>query len=417
MSHLLAGFEDYLFTLQEIQYLGMKFGKKVGSNFQLFFLFLTISINMIGFSMVFPMLPYYAQTFQATPLLIGLLAASHAFASFLTAPILGRISDKYGRRPILVVGLAASVFSFLLMGAANSLWILLIGRVAHGVVASAILPTARAYMADITSGSQRVAAMGKLGAAMAFGFLIGPAFSSFLIGLGDIQTPFFVAAVISLLNVISVILFLPESVKEKASHIIIKEGFLNIFKIFRHLKGEHGILFLILFAWSFSQSNNQVAFPLLEAEKFNLGAEHIGYFFTALAVVSIAVQGFLLPKITAVYGEKRTLLVGMIIMGISLLLMPFAPTIPLMTIIFMMMGLGGNLNRPVAEGIISRDTETGQGTTMGLAQSFESLGRIIGPALAGVLYGTSTSAPFILSSLMLLFLAVISVRTLKIKSI
>lgn len=395
----------------------MKFGQRIGNNFQLFFLFLTISINMIGFSMVFPILPFYAQTFHATPLLIGLLAASHAMAGFLTAPILGRISDRYGRKPILIAGLTVSIFSFLLMGIANSLWILLIARVTHGITTSAILPTARAYMGDITTGSQRVTAMGKLGAAMSFGFLIGPAFSSFLIGLGNIQTPFFVAAFVCLINIISVILFLPESIKEKAYHIIIKEGFLNIFKIFKHLKGEHSLLFLILFAWSFSLSNNQVAFPLLEGERFNIGADHIGYFFTALAFVSVIVQGFLLPKIIAFYGEKRTLFIGMFIMGISLFLIPIMPTIFLLTVTFMMMGFGSNLNRPVAEGIISRDTKTGQGTTMGLAQSFESLGRVAGPALAGVLYGTFASAPFIVSALMLLVLAIVSIKALKIKNL
>lgn len=373
----------------------------------LFLLYLAIFVNMIGFSMVFPLLPFYAQSFQATPLQIGLLAASHALANFLTSPFLGRISDRFGRRPVLITGLVASVFSMTFMGLANSLATLFLARVVQGIVSSAILPTARAYMGDVTTGNQRIAAMGKLGAAMAAGLLIGPAFSSFLVGLGNIHTPFFGAAGILFINALCVIFFLPESIKEKTQKLIIKEGFLNIFGIFRHLKGEFGILFTILFVWSFAMSNNQVAFPLLENEKFSLGAEGIGYFFTGLAVVSIAVQGYFLPKIVKIFGEKRTLSLGLLVMGASMIFIPITPTITLSIIAFLFMGLGSNLNRPIAEGIISRETEIGQGTTMGIAQSFESLGRVFGPALAGVLYGTSISAPFLLSAVMLFTLALL----------
>lgn len=391
--------------------------KKIQQNSPLFFILLTISINMIGFSMVFPMLPFYAQSFQATPFVIGLLAASHALANFISAPVLGRVSDRYGRRPVLIAGLFATIFSFSLMGLANSLWMLFIGRVIQGIVSSAILPTARAYMGDMTTGGERVAAMGKLGAAMSFGLLIGPAFSSFLIGLSTIHTPFFVAAFISLINALLVIFFLPESVKEKVHNLVIREGFLNVYKVFTHLKGEQKLLFIILFVWSFALSNNQLTFPLLESAKFNLGAEHIGYFFTALAVVSITIQGFLLPKIIALIGEKNTLVAGMLIMGGALCLIPLAPTVILTAVAFMGMGMGSNLNRPVAEGIISRTTDTGQGTTMGVAQSFESLGRVVGPASAGVFFGISSSMPFFISAFIITILGIWVLKTLQIRTI
>lgn len=372
---------------------------------------------MIGFSMVFPLLSFYAQSMNATPFQIGLLAASHALANFLTSPFLGRISDKFGRRPILLIGLFAGTLSMTLMGLANSLVILLVGRVAHGIVTSAILPTARAYTGDVTGGHQRIAAMGKLGAAMSAGLLVGPAFSSILVGFGNLHTPFFAAAIICFINAISVLLFLPESVTQKAEKIVVSEGLFNIFSIFKHLKGEMGLMFLILFIWSFAMSNNQVAFPLLEEKKFNLGASHIGYFFTALALVSIAVQGFLLTKIIKIFGEKRTLLFGLTIMGLSLLILPLASTIALSLFAFMGMGLGSNLNRPVAEGIVSRETLAGQGSTMGIAQSFESLGRMLGPALAGLLYGFFAGAPFIFSSILLVLTAVLALTFLQIRQL
>ncbi|MBI2405483.1 MFS transporter [Candidatus Microgenomates bacterium] len=380
----------------------------------LFFLYLTVFINMVGFGMVFPLLPFYAQAFNATPLQIGLLAASFSIVQFFTSPILGRISDKVGRKPVLIWGLLGGTISMGIMGLAQSLPLLFLARALHGAVSAAVLPAGRAYIADVTSPKDRVAGMGRVGASFALGFLFGPAFGSFLVGFGGIHIPFFVAAIISALNAFSVTLFLPESLREKAEKIVIKEGLFNVFTIFKHLKSEPGILFAVLFAWSFGLSNNQVAFPLLMGEKFHLGAAQIGYFFTAIALVSSSVQGYFLPKIVRILGEKKTIFVGMSIMGGALLLLPFAPKVLLVTVSFMFMGLGSALNRPTAEGVISRISETGQGTTLGVANSFESLGRVAGPLLGGVLYGVAHFLPFFVSASILWLLAFLTLWSLRI---
>ena len=176
----------------------------------LFFLYLTVFINMVGFGMVFPLLPFYARNFNATPLEIGFLAASFSIVQFLTSPILGRISDRFGRKPVLVYGLRACTASMVIMGLAQSLTVLFIARSLHGAVSAAILPTGRAYIADVTKPQERVAGMGRVGAAFALGFLFGPAFGSFLVGFGGIHMPFFAAAAVSAFNAIFVFLFLPE---------------------------------------------------------------------------------------------------------------------------------------------------------------------------------------------------------------
>lgn len=364
--------------------------------------------------MIFPMLPFYAQTFHATPWQIGFLAAGHSLANFISAPIFGRISDRIGRKPLLFAGAIGASGAMITMGLSNNLWALLLGRFLSGFSASAIMPTARAYMADMTIKEERVAGMGKVGAAMASGQLFGPAFSSFLVGFGGIHVPFFVAAVISLINALSIILILPESLKEKAEKLIIKEGFLNFIAIFNSLRTELGILFLVMFAWALSMSNNQVAFPLLLEEKFNLGAQHIGFFFTATAIISILMQAYFLPRIVKIFGEKKTLLTGMVVMGSAMFLIPLSNSLLGLTVAFIIMGLGSTLNRPVAEGIVSRLTETGQGTTMGLSQSFESLGRIIGPTSAGIMFTFFSSAPFFVSGLLLFSLAFAALFFLKI---
>lgn len=366
------------------------------------FLYLTVFITAVGFSMVFPMLPYYAQTFEASAFLIGLLAASHSLANFIASPLLGRVSDRFGRKPVILSGLLIGSGTFIIMGLANSLWLLFAGRIIHGIVSAAINPTARAYMADLTTGKQRVEVMGKVGAATASGILIGPALSSFLTGTNGIHTPFFVAAGVSLINAFLVFILLKESIKEKTQKLVIREGFLNIFGIFKHLRGQEGLLFLCLFVWSFSMSNKQVSFPLLGEDKFNIGPEHIGYFFTAAAFLSITIQGFLLNKIVRVLGEKLTIFAGLFIMGIATLILPFTPTLISLVIVYLFWGVGGSINRPTAEGIISRVSETGQGTTMGVAQSFESLGRVAGPISAGMIYTLAPEGPFIISAIMLL---------------
>lgn len=368
--------------------------------------------------MVIPLLPFYAQTFAASATQIGFLASSHALANFFASPLLGRISDRFGRRPVLISGLLAGALSMTLMGVANSLLMLLLARVAHGIVAGAIMPTARAYVGDITSKEHRVASMGKIGAAMASGMLLGPAISSGLVAVGEINTPFFVAAAVSIFNALSVTMFLPESLKQKSQKLVIKDGFLNFFTVFKSLKSEQGILFLILFSWSFSMSNKQVSFPLLGQDRFGIGPETIGYFFTAAAIISIIMQGYLLPKIINLLGEKQTIFLGLMVMGLSTLILPFSLTLTFLIPFYLLWGVGGALNRPTAEGIISRISQVGQGTTMGIAHSFESLGRVFGPLLGGFLYGQiAPEAPFILSALMLIILAFAGLRYIKISNI
>lgn len=232
---------------------------------------------------------------------------------------------------------------------------------------------------------------------------------------GGIHLPFFVGALIAGVNALSVLFFLKESLKQKDGQILLKDGLLNFLRIHRYLKGEFGILFLILFAWAFALSNNNVSFPLLMDEKFNLNATHIGYFFTATAVISASIQGRFLPKFIKLMGERSVIFAGMIFQGGGLLVIALSWSIHILVLGTMIMSLGSALNRPTAEGIISRRAKTGQGEAIGIAQSFESLGRIFGPVLGGILYEANFLFPFLLSVFLLWFLALVSVIFLRIK--
>ncbi len=391
--------------------------RKITHHRPLFFLYLTVFINMIGFGMVFPLLPFYAKTFNATPLEIGLLAASFSLVQFFASPVLGRISDRFGRKPILVFGLLASTFTMFLMGAAQNLAMLFVARCIHGTISAAILPTARAYMADVTTKENRVAGMGKIGAANSFGFLFGPAFGSLLVGFGGPHIPFFAAAAVALFNAFSVFIFLRESLTHKSETLVLKEGMFNIVRIIPHLRGEHGLLFFIMFAWAFGMSNNQVAFPLLIGDKFNIGADHAGYFFTVLAIVNSSVQGFLLPRIVGITGEKGAIVGGMFAQGLGLILVAISPNVATLFLSLMTLAFGSAINRPTAEGLVSRETRTGQGTTLGIANSFESLGRVFGPLIGGATYAINGMFPFFFSAALLWFLGIVAIQSLRIKRV
>ncbi len=372
---------------------------------KLFFLYFTVFVNIAGFSMIFPLLPFYAKEFNASAFEVGMLAASHALASFLAAPFIGGISDRFGRRPVMLTGIALSSVALLAMGFAQSLAMLFFARIFHGIISTAIIPTARAYMGDVSSSENRVAAMGKIGAALASGQLLGPAISSFIIGLWGIHSPFFVAALVCLLNAFFVGFFLPESLQMKAMKITFGNRLRDLTKLFVHLQGKSGLIFMVLFVWAFALSNLQVSIPLFASDMLNMRAEHIGYFFTALAVISVAVQGYLLPKIVARIGEKRTILIGLGSMSLGLILVPLVPSLYFLVLSYIFLGFGSALNRPTAEGVISRNSEIGQGSTMGVAQSFESLGRVFGPLIGGFIYFYSHQLPFIITAVVIILLA------------
>jgi len=369
----------------------------------LLFLYLAVFVTIVGFGMVFPLLPFYAQSFGATPVQIGLLAASFSIGQFFASPIIGRISDRFGRKPVLGIALLGTSLSFLIFGLAKSLSWLFISRFLHGICSSGAFPIASAYIGDSTPKEERVKYMGRLTAMLSLGFIVGPAFSGFL-SPSNPTLPFFIASIVAFLNSLFIFLFLPESLKEKAEKLIIKEGLVNVKAIIQSLRSEFGILFFLLIAWAFAISNFQVAFPLFAEEKFNFGGSQTGFVFALVGIVAAIVQWVLLPRLVKIFREFPTIALGVFIMAVGQFLIPFSPTILLLTGFVAISSFGGSLLRPTANAILSERTLEGQGTTMGLAFSFESLGRIMGPLSAGVLISLfGTHIQFVLTALLLIF--------------
>lgn len=362
----------------------------------LFFIYFATFVNIIGFGMVFPLLPFYAKEFQASETVIGLLAASFAVGEFFFAPIWGRLSDRFGRKPIIAISLLGISFALGSFAIANSLTWLFISRFLQGVFSAGTFTSVSAYVADVTTREDRIKGMSKLGASVAAGFIFGPAIGGILSSINH-QLPFFAAAVLTIFNLIFVQILLKESLKIKEEKLVLKEGLLNIKAMYYGLRGELGTLFILIFLWSYALSNNQVTIPLYGAEVLIISAAVIGIFFSLQGFTSAFVQWFLLARISKKLGEHHTAVFGLILMALSLFLMPNSAVPYILAVLMMIFSFGSAITRPTVQTLISKKTHEGQGTTMGIAASFESLGRIIGPILGGfVFYKLGYHAAFLM---------------------
>lgn len=362
-----------------------------------FLIYLAVFVSALASTMIFPLLPSYAEHFHASNFFIGMLAASFALAQLLSSPFWGILSDRLGRKKIILFGLAGLAFSFLVFAVTGNIVTLFLSRFIQGIFSGAIMPSARAYIADLTSKENRVKAMGRIGAALGTGVILGPALGGIL-SESQLALPFLIAALLAIANFIFVFLLMPESPKEKMSsgHIGIHLVFVSFKHLAKGMKGDLAPLFFLSFLWSFAVSNNQVNIPLLGTNSFSLSASHIGLGFTFMGIVSAVTQFLFITKISLQFGQKKTALAGLVIMGFSIITMPFLPHSAWFLYLAMACaGLGSALARPIITAMLSEETKEGQGITMGTANSFESLGRLVGPLLGGTLFGLSMTLPFV----------------------
>lgn len=383
---------------------------KISKQPPLFFLYLTTFITIVGFGMIFPLLPFYVRQFNTSEWTVGLLAASYAIAQFLLAPIWGRLSDRFGRKPIIVISLSGLSLSFFLFGLSNNLFELFAIRILQGIFSAAAIAATSAYVSDVTTPRERIRGMGNLGASFAAGFIFGPGIGGSLSAIHS-SFPFFLAAALALINLLLVLKFLPESLSKKAEILILKEGLFNIKHMYLALKGEMGSFFILTFLWSFALTNNEVAVPLFGLEKLNLSVSTIGYFFSIQGILAVFIQSILIYRITRFFGEHKTVILGLSIMAIGLFLVPFAKSGVFLLSFMVVMTMGSAMTRPTLATLVSKKTKEGQGTTMGIFASFDSLGRILGPLLGGWLFSTfDFHSPFTVSAVLILLTLIFVVQ-------
>ena len=363
----------------------------------LLIIFATVFIDLIGFGMVIPILPYYAHTepFLATPLDIGFLFASYSLMQFFFSPLLGRLSDKYGRRPILFFSLLGSAVGYLVIGLSNTLFLVFLGRIIGGVSGGNI-STAQAYIADVTSKENRAKGMGLFGAAFGLGFILGPAIAGVLSKYG-VHVPFFVAAVLSLVNAIALYFILPESVKFGASAKLTerKNRILELVDSLRdrHFREINIIYFLLITAFSIIT----YAFVLYTSFRFEYNAEQNGYLFAFVGLVSIIAQGVLFGRLVTKFGEFVLIVVGCLVLVISLFALPFiGPAYGGLVALLAglaVMSFGNSLASPGLTSLASKSAaDDDQGRTMGIMQSGAAMARTVGPVIGGLLLNNSLNS-------------------------
>ena len=353
----------------------------------LFSIFLVVFIDLLGFSIILPLLPYFAKDFNASDFQIGLLAASYAAAQLVGAPILGRLSDRYGRRPVLLISIAGNAAGYILLALAQTLPMLFAARILAGITAANI-SVAQAYISDITDAKNRGRGLGLLGAAFGLGFIIGPALGGALSTFGY-AVPSYVSAVLGAINFVLVILWLPESltVERRAELLKQKRLALSPVGLWEALRRPLvGPLLHTRFFFGLAFSLFQTIFALYALYRFNLGAQQTGYVLAYVGVLSVLVQGFVIGRLTERYSDSLLILSATALMAAALLGWALAPNILALLIVLAPISLSGGVLNTVVHSANSKNAPPYEiGGMLGLSSSIESLTRVISPSLGGLL--------------------------------
>lgn len=369
-------------------------------------IFLTILVNLIGFGIIIPLLPFYAQTFGASPLAIGLLFASFSVAQLFASPLLGHWSDTWGRRPVLILSLLGTVVSFVMMALAHSLAMLFAARVVDGLSGGNIT-TARAYIGDIATDENRAKYFGLLGAAFGLGFVLGPALSALFAHI-SYTAPIWAAAAITLLATLLAWVWLPETVHRVAA----VAG--SPWKALRELgtRANLRVLFAVDFLYWASFAVYQTTFALFGARRFGFDATHIGYILALFGVLGVIVQGALVGPVVKRLGERRTLAIGLVLAAVSWGGSALTHSVPFFLLMLVPSAFGLGFCNPTLVSLVSAAAgRHEQGRVQGAAGALESLGRTIGPVWGnGLLQVAGEGAAYGSAALVLLATAALATR-------
>jgi DHA1 family tetracycline resistance protein-like MFS transporter len=365
---------------------GFELYQKEKMNKRLFSIILVVFIDLLGFSLILPLLPYYAETFKASETTTGILIASYALMQLIGAPILGRLSDRFGRRPVLLISVFGTFLGFLLLGFANALWMLFVSRIIDGLTGGN-LSVAQAYISDVTDAKDRSKGLGMIGAAFGLGFIIGPVTGGLLSQWGY-AVPAFAAAAISFINLVLIYAWLPESLtEEKRSQMTEKRPAITLNALLVAFQRPFtGSILITRFFFGLAFAIFQTIFSLYALAKFNLTARDTGFVLTYVGVLSVIVQGFLVGRLTSRFREDILITASVVLMGFSLLGWALAPSVLWLYIIMTPTALSGGLLNTLLSSTLTKAVAPQEiGGILGLSSAVESSTRIIAPLLGGVL--------------------------------
>lgn len=363
-------------------------------------LFFTLIVVMLGFGMVIPILPFYVKSLGASGGALGALMATYGLLQFIFAPIWGSLSDRIGRKPVLMIGILGNALAQLLFGLSTQLWMLFAARALAGMLSSATLPTAMAYVSDSTSAEKRSGGMGVVGAAMGIGMVLGPGVGG-LLSKQSLSFPFFLAGGLSLAALALVFAILPEPPRPEQPEEHPVSG-PRLAVLWQALRGPLGVLFAMAFLLSFGLTNFEGVFGLYAADRYGYTSGQVGLALTLVGFISAFMQGVMTGPATRRFGEVAVIRAALVGTAVGFLLMTLAAsTVPMLLAVTFFMFSNAMLN-PTVAALISKRAQGGQGMTLGLNNSFLSLGRIVGPLWAGNIYELNLNAPYLTGALIML---------------
>lgn len=376
-------------------------------NKRLWILYAGIAMAMVGYGIAMPLLPFYIEAFGGSGSHLGLLIAAYGLMQLCFAPLWGSLSDRYGRKPFLMLGMAGLSLAMLGMGLASRLWMLYAAQLAGGALSCATYPAAMASVSDQLDGDERTAAIGRIGAAAGFGIIIGPGIGG-LLAFNSLSTPFFLASLMCLLTLVFMAWGIEETRRRKeAGSSQASPAFVSPGKLAAGLAGPMAFGLIAAFSVNFGKSTFTSIYGLFALEKFGFGPREVGLLLMVMSLMYAVAQGVLVGPLTRRLGEET--LMSLLFPAISLaflLLVAAGSALTLVAAVACFM-LFIALLKPTALSCLSRQAGDSQGAAMGIAESFMSIGRIAGPLAAGSLFDLHMNAPYLMGMIFFLLLFIV----------
>jgi DHA1 family multidrug resistance protein-like MFS transporter len=358
----------------------------------------TLFVVMLGFGVIIPILPFYVEQMGAGGTELGLLVASYAVMRLICGPLWGSLSDRVGRKPVLLIGILGYAITMFWFGLATELWMLFVARILSGILSSATAPTTMAYIADSTTEKERSGGMGILGAAGGLGTIFGPVAGGLLAGKA-LSLPFFIAAGMALLALVLAALFLPESLPAEARRKMAARPDITGLAAWQHeILSPLGILFVLTFLSTCGLMIFANVFGLYALRRYGFGPEMVGLIMMVLGLASAFAQGVLAGPLTRRWGEVLVIRGAFLASAFGFGLMLLAGDLVSILAATAFFGIAVALQVPPLTSLTSQQATLSQGITMGLSNAFISLGRIVGPLVAGVIFDVNIMLPYLVGA-------------------
>lgn len=372
-------------------------------------LILIVFINLLGFGILLPLIPFYAVELDLSITAVTFVTMGiYSLAQFIASPFVGKLSDRFGRKPILAVTMFGTSFSYVLLMFADSVELLTISRILSGLSAGS-LATAFAYVADITTEEERAKGLGMLGAALGMGFVIGPALGGLLAGesmeTANYVAPALASSILSLIAAFGVIFVLKESLSDEVRQKLRDRPKLLFSDRLRVAFGRQTLALLVLigFVYMIAFAMFETIYPLWGADTLKLGPQGIGFTLLYIGIITVILQGGAIGPLTKKFGEHKLVLSSLILVGVGLIALASANQIWSALAALTLIAIGGSLFNPSTSSLVSKGAEaTEQGAVLGIFQGAGSLARVVGPIVAGPLADMfGFGAPYILGAVLI----------------